>query len=139
VHCTASRIALGVDTRGTGGYIIWWPAAGFPVLSIGALALWPDWLLAGFRPKPQSPKPTSEVTNFRGDGWLRGLARVVANAAEGERNSKLFWAACRAGEAVSDGRADADFTVDVLTEAALRAGLTEREARNTLKSGMSRT
>ena len=134
VHCTAGKIALGVDTRGAGGYVIWWPAAGFPVLSDAAPAPWPDWLLAEFRPKP---KPTSCVADFRaGDGWLRGLVRTVATAAEGERNSILFWAACRAGEAVRDGKAAEDFVVDVLVEAATHAGLPQLEAQNTIQSGM---
>ncbi len=71
-------------------------------------------------------------------GWLRGLARTVVNAPEGERNATLFWAACRGGEAVRDDKADEDFVADVLIEAAMRAGLSEREACNTVKSGMYR-
>jgi hypothetical protein len=137
VHCTAGKIALGVDTRGAGGYVIWWPSAGFPVLSDAALAPWPDWLLVEFRPKP---KPTSSVADFHaGDGWLRGLVRTVATAAEGERNSILFWAACRGGEAVRDGKAAEAFVVDVLVEAAKHAGLPEPEAHRTIQSGMQRT
>jgi hypothetical protein len=137
VHCTAGKIALGVDTRGAGGYIIWWPAAGFPVLSDAALAPWPEWLLAELRSKPQSAKATS-TTDVNGDGWLRGLARSVANATEGQRNSVLFWASCRAGAAVRDGKVAEAFVIDVLVEAATHAGLTEREAARTIRSGMQR-
>jgi len=138
MRCSAGKVALGVDTRGGGGYIIWWPAAGFSVLSDAAPAPWPDWLLAGFRPKPQPARSTTRLVDFRGDGWLRRLARIVVAAAEGERNSKLFWAACRGGEAVRDGKADEGFVTDVLIDAALRAGLPAPEARNTIKNGMGR-
>jgi hypothetical protein len=137
MRCSAGKIALGVDTRGTGGYIIWWPAAGFPVLSDAALAPWPEWLLTEFRLKPQSAKSTTSVSDFRGDGWLRGLARMVANAAEGRRNKILFWAACRAGDGVRDGKASEAFVVDVLVKAATHAGLPKLEAQRTIESGMS--
>ena len=35
----------GVDCRAAGGYVIWWPAAGKPVLDDAPRAAWPDWLL----------------------------------------------------------------------------------------------
>jgi Bifunctional DNA primase/polymerase, N-terminal len=51
VRGTAGKIAPGVDTRGVGNYLIWWPATGLPVPADARLAPWPDWLLAEFRPK----------------------------------------------------------------------------------------
>lgn len=43
------RIAPGVEVRGEGGYIIWWPAEGLhaegPDFPAEPLAGWPDWLL----------------------------------------------------------------------------------------------
>ena len=32
LRCSTSRIALGIDVRAEGG-VVWWPAAGLPVLS----------------------------------------------------------------------------------------------------------
>jgi hypothetical protein len=51
----------------------------------------------------------------------------------------LFWAACRASEVVRDGKANKDFVVTVLLEAALRAGLPQVEARRTIDSGIHRS
>lgn len=135
-RCSAGRLAPGVDTRGVGGYIIWWPAAGYPVLTNAPLVPWPEWLLHEFAPKVQPPKPTNGHVPLRGDAWLRGLARTVASAAEGQRNSILFWAACRARDAVDSGKGEEDFVVDVLLEAARHAGLPPLEAQRTIQSGM---
>jgi hypothetical protein len=85
MRCSAGRIAPGIDTRATGGYVIWWPAHGFPILSDAPLAPWPKWLLDEFRPKPR-PAASTNIIPFRGDGWLRGLVRIVATAPEGQRN-----------------------------------------------------
>jgi hypothetical protein len=136
VRCSASKIARGVDTRADGGYIIHWPSHGLPVLSDAPPAPWPDWLLQEFRPKPRPSTPSSPPIVCRGDGWLRGLVRTVVGAAEGQRNSILFWASCRAGEAVRNGGADETFVTDVLAEAAGRAGLSRAEACRTIQSGM---
>lgn len=59
----------------------------------------------------------------------QGLVRFVLAAREGGRNTRLFWAACRAYE---HGYGDA--LADALTRAAVRTGLTEREARATIAS-----
>jgi hypothetical protein len=76
---------------------------------------------------------------FGGDGWLRGFARSIGTATEGHRNRILFWASCRAGDAVRDGKATENFVVDVLLEAARRAGLPRLEAQRTIQSGMRRS
>jgi hypothetical protein len=52
MQCSANKLAPGVDTRGAGAYIIWWPAANYPVLTEAPLAPWSDWLLAAFAPQP---------------------------------------------------------------------------------------
>jgi hypothetical protein len=110
-----------------------------PVLSDAAPAPWPDWLLEHFRPKPRLvTSPSFEPIVSRNDAWLRGLVRLVGNAAEGQRNQILFWAACRGGEAVRRGYATESFVTDVLIEAAARAGLPAREAQRTIQSGMNR-
>jgi hypothetical protein len=41
LRCSAGLLAPGVDIRSSGGYCIWWPAVGLPVLSEGPIAPWP--------------------------------------------------------------------------------------------------
>jgi hypothetical protein len=135
VHCSQSKITRGIDTRGTGGYVIWWPAAGCPVLSDAPLAPWPAWLLAELKPKPRpsSDHPTIRVPD---NYFLAELVRMVAGAHEGERNSLTFWCACRAGEMVASGLLSAAAAVAVIAEAATRSGLPRKEAERTARSGV---
>ena len=44
LRCSTDKIADGIDVRSTGGYAIWWPAAGLPFEDF-PLAEWPEWLL----------------------------------------------------------------------------------------------
>jgi hypothetical protein len=135
VKNSTSKIARGVDTRGTGGYVIWWPATGLEVLHANALAPVPDFILRALASKPPAPVGAPTV-RYHAEGWLRGLVRTVGGATEGQRNQTLFWAACRAGEAVREGKAASGFVTEVLIEAAANAGLTRSESLRTIDSGL---
>jgi hypothetical protein len=67
---------------------------------------------------------------------LAGVVRTVAQAPVGERNRVTFWGACRAGEMVAAGLLSSDTAIEVITEAARRAGLPAREAKRTAVSGV---
>ncbi|MPY63274.1 primase C-terminal domain-containing protein, partial [Streptomyces spongiae] len=74
---------------------------------------------------PTTTTPTATSTAQHG----QGLIQFVLAAHEGQRNTRLFWAACRAYEnGIGPDLADA------LADAAVRTGLTEREARSTIAS-----
>ena len=135
IRCSAGKIAWGVDTRANGGYIVWWPAAGFPVLSDAPLAPWPEFLLEHFRSKPRasSDHPIARVPD---NYFLAELVRMVAGAREGERNSLTFWCSCRAGEMVASGLLSASTAIAVIAEAATRSGLPRKEAERTVRSGI---
>jgi len=102
-----------------------------------AVAEPPGWLLGLATPNAatRSAGPDREaLTPSRAVAIAHGLYRVVAEAREGERNSALFWAACRAAEHGLEPGAIAE----ILGAAAARVGLPEREARATIASGLLR-
>ena len=125
---TTSKLARGVDTRGTGGYAICWYAAGYECLDHVQPARWPAWLLECVLWKPV-PAPARRVRTDTGNA-VEGVLRVVAAADEGSRNRILFWGACRLREReVVQGEAEA-----LLIAAARAAGLRDIEARRTIAS-----
>ena len=101
VRNTASKLGKGVDTRGTGGYIIWWPAHGCRV-SKTPLADWPGWLLERLLQQPEPPKaPTRTFAPIAGEDAAQRIANRVlsrlAAASEGTRHYTLRKAAWTLG------------------------------------------
>jgi Bifunctional DNA primase/polymerase, N-terminal len=141
VKCSASKICRGVDTRGLGGYIVWWPACGLEVLHRGVLARVPDWIIEALNPKPapiiQGRHSLSGIhANKPTAASIRGALGVLANAKEGERNRALFWTACRMGEAMRDGAITENQAFDLLTSVGRQVGLSDREITTTARSGI---
>lgn len=140
--CSAGKIATGVDTRGGGGYIIWWPAHGYDVLHAGALVDVPEWLMLRLNPPLPRPRPISILrsprrSNGQIPNGLHGVIAVVVEAREGERNARTFWAACRIFAMLGKGELDlgmAAGALDALTEAAKQSGLTPAEINRTITS-----
>ncbi len=134
---SAGRLAPGIDIRGAGGYLVG-PGSrtehGEYVTAPGtahlAPAACPPALLRILLPPPRTHHPTPPSTGDHG----QGLVQFVLAAHEGQRNTRLFWAACRAYE---DGIGPA--LVDPLVDAALNTGLSEREARATIASAARMT
>ncbi|MBL1083342.1 bifunctional DNA primase/polymerase [Streptomyces actinomycinicus] len=135
---SAGRLAPGIDIRGAGGYLVGPGSrtdhgvyATAPGTGDLAPAPCPVSLLRLLLPPPRPgglPAPPAP-----GDHG-RGLVQFVLAAHEGQRNTRLFWAACRAYE---NGLGPT--LADPLTEAARHTGLTEREARATIASAARMT
>ncbi len=84
--------------------------------------------------RPQTP--TFGLGSASTPGRLAGLRRTVASAQQGQRNTTLHWAACRAGEMVAEGvMGDPWVAAEALAEAAGAAGLDAREIAATIRSG----
>jgi hypothetical protein len=136
---------LGIDIRGggkgNGGFLV---APGsvhqtgvryLPVDPAAAIRPVPTWLAEVLRPARQEAAPAVRPGSTA--GVLRGLVRVVLEATpQRDRNTRLYWSACRAGEMVSAGRVDEATATDVLVDAAMRTGLPETEALSTVASGL---
>lgn len=161
-----NRVAMlpGCDWRGAGGYVVappsvhgtgtpyrWHPRYGrdWP------LSPCPSWLLSIVRretivEKPATPSPVQEVSSAP-KLWvpsstsdddtparrrLAAVAGLVATAPEGTRNSRLFWASCRAGESIVHDGLDLAEAVTVLASAAATCGLGQVESERTIRSGV---
>jgi hypothetical protein len=141
VRSSASKIADGIDTRGDGGYVISWFAAGLECLDHSLPAPWPAWLLTELLPKPAPQRSAAARTRPRSsnpDAAAEGVLRAVERAVEKTRNNVLHWAACRLGERIRDGQIGTREAETWLLAAARHAGLLEIEARATIKSGLQR-
>jgi len=132
---SAGKIARGVDTRCEGGYVIWWPGAGFPVLCDAPIADWPPWLLAELMRRPKVQTVQYAIDTPLNGRRLAGLVIAIARAAEGNRNATLYWASRR----IADSAREGEFAAEALVAAAVRAGLPEIEARRTVQSGLRGT
>ncbi|WP_086728137.1 bifunctional DNA primase/polymerase [Streptomyces carpinensis] len=130
---SAGRLAPGIDIRGAGGYLVGPGSRGehgvygcAPGTAHLAPAACPQALLRLLLPSPRAPHhPAPPSTGRHG----QGLVQFVLGAHEGQRNTRLFWAACRAYE-----NGIGHVLATPLVAAALHTGLTEREARATIAS-----
>jgi Bifunctional DNA primase/polymerase, N-terminal len=137
VGCTAGRIWRHIDTRGHGGFVIWWPAQGFEVLHPSVLAEVPEFIVEALAPKPRpAPRPIVGLDVRQ----IAGALNITRNAKQGERNAALFWTACRLGEQVAAGIITPGAAVGCALDAAAAAGFdasfTPAGARATIRSGL---
>jgi Bifunctional DNA primase/polymerase, N-terminal len=147
VKNSAGKIAHGVDTRGAGGFIIWWPATGLEVLHAGELAPVPDFLSRApnrpvFPALPHFSFGYQQQRNCKtATARLRGILDRAASAEQGERNAIVFWAACTIKDMLAEGELDqaegAAAFADLFNVAASR-GLPAHEIRRTLISAVNR-
>lgn len=148
---SASKLGPGIDTRGTGGYIIAAPSLHpsgqtYEWLDPDApIAPLPEWIRAALTFEQRTPAPVADrVAPSSDSGGITKYARValdgqcsdVAGTGEGGRNHAVNRAAFRMGRLVAGGQIDEATVADELTAAALRCGLDEKEARTAIGSGL---
>jgi hypothetical protein len=133
---TQGRLACGVDTRAEGGYMVWWPAAIEHGHHRAPLADIPDWLIEALTPpKPEAmPAAQRPKTPSAAKAKIEGIVGTVATAREGQRNSLVYWGACRLAELVKQAVITQADAIALAIEAARQAGLSPKEAQRTVAS-----
>jgi hypothetical protein len=143
MRCWSGRPVPGIDGRGDGGYVIWWPAAGLPVLCDAPPLPWPDWLATELAPSGpplrfSAPPSLDPICGSRYcTAALRDAARRIASASIGTRNSILNAEAFGIARLVASGGLDPQEAADALATAAVAAGLPARETLATLRSAFA--
>ena len=66
VRCTTGKVCHGIDTRGEGGYAIFWFAAGLECLDHCPPTVWPTWLLAELRRTEEPVRRHAQVRTSGG-------------------------------------------------------------------------
>jgi hypothetical protein len=139
-----NRLGRGIDVKSSGGYVLAAPSWTRPSSDgPGGEYRWevspfdveppqlPMWMATILNPPPRPP-PAYEP-DLRG-GNVEPLARFVASATKGERNNRLHWAACRAGEMAASGKVSAHSAGHRLLAAAAAAGYVGAEVSRTIDS-----
>jgi len=141
------KLGPGIEIKSTGGYILvapsWtrksddgpggsymWEASPFDV----PLPRMPLWLTTMLVPPPATKQ--AFVRDANADD-LEPLAHFVASSVKGERNDRLFWAACRARELVGRRVISEATAIRRLTQAAAAAGLHGPDGPGALRTIMS--
>ncbi len=138
------RLARGIDTRGTGGYIVATPSTRpegvYRWLNWGQdMVPLPAWCETLLRPPPP-PEPVDvdiDTAKELVEPLLRERREAVATARKA-RNNTLYAAAVELGGLVKQNLVDRSKVETTLTDAALKAGLNEREITATIRSGLER-
>lgn len=139
IRNSANKIASGVDVRGDGGYILWWPASGFEVQNEGVLANWPEWLAEKLLPQPRQPSaplPSAHCQRPYVQAALTHAMQTVATAPDGSRNHTLNCEVWSLARFIPSGELCAQQIATALASAALAAGLDRNETIRTIASAL---
>ena len=138
-------VALGVDTRGNGGYICAPPSPNYTILDDAMPAEMPQWMIDAYlnrKSTPPAPEPAPYTAPRAGipdryaEAALKGECEAVSGTPEGGRNHQLNVSAVKLGSLVAAGALDRRTVEYELKRAALHAGLDQIEAEKTIASGL---
>jgi hypothetical protein len=144
VGSSKGKLGPGIDVKSTGGYIVVAPSwtrasddgpGGPYVWEVSPfdtpVPRMPIWLTAMLCPPP---RPARAYVPDANGGDIEPLARFVASSAKGQRNMRLHWAACRAGEMAAKHQVCAQSAGHRLVAAAAACGYVGPEVSRTIDS-----
>lgn len=121
----------GLDIRGTGGYICWYGANGYPIAEP------PGWLTE------QTVKPTYEYSGSVikiapeiAASIIEGSLDIIRNASEGERNNTINVEAFKIGQLVASGSITKEYAEAAITKAAEECGESPYHIKATIRSAL---
>lgn len=127
---STGRIAPGIDVRSSGGYVIWWPAAGLPLASETPIAWCLTWLLKLALPPSNTTDCAVTASGRGGRRWgpiprysraaLERVCEAIARAPIGAQESTLNSEAYSVGRLVASGHMPRPLGSRLLERAALR-------------------
>ncbi|MFD3438809.1 bifunctional DNA primase/polymerase [Streptomyces sp. NPDC058685] len=142
---TAGRLGRLIDTRAWGGYVVapgsTTPAGPYAVVHDTAPTPLPDWLYASLTPRQARrglmAVPASSRASRYATAALRAETATVRDAPHGERDATLLAGARALGRFVAWGDLPRDVVEEALQSAGECAGLSERQCRSTVRSGLN--
>lgn len=148
IRNSAGDLGVGLDVRGSGGYVIVPPSFNergqYKWLAKLPLAQAPTWLLDLVVKKPLTHRPgpcptiTATMSTRYGQKVLLDECATLATTPEGQRNDTLNRIAFRLGQLVGGGEIVEAEALQALEAAALASGLEQRRVSATIRSGFSK-
>ncbi|WP_405501337.1 bifunctional DNA primase/polymerase [Streptomyces niveus] len=142
---SAGKLGKLIDTRAWGGYVVapgsLTLAGPYGVVDPSPVAPLPDWLYALLTPRQVSrgltAVPSSSKASRYASAAFRAEVATVQAAPHGERDTTLLSAARALGRFVAWGDLPLSVVTEALQEAGEYAGLSSRQCRTTVRSGLN--
>ncbi len=132
VYGSRVKFMPGLDTRGEGGYILWYGADNTPINDC------PDWIIGATGKMYQ--QPVGEPARFDphiAEGIIKTCLETIREASQGERNNTLNVESFKIGQLVAGGTITREYAEQILTMAAQEAGLEPYHIKATIHSGLN--
>jgi hypothetical protein len=113
MKCSVSHIAIGIDVRSDGGYVIWWSYSEGEILNEASPAPRPDWLAELAGPSPlkftdklapgRSKRPLPKVGNAYGAKALQRAREIILHSRRGQQEHVIHRESFSIGSLVGAG------------------------------------